>query len=84
MREVRYRRGIPIEKATEKELLRWQMEQMAKESGGVDSDRCATAMAELYSSFQNGYAIRFLIFAITLQLVVNILVLIVKLRRCER
>lgn len=81
---MKYRRGIPVEKATERELLRWQMEQMAKESGGVDPDRCATAMAGLYSSFQNGYAIWFLIFAIILQLVVNILVLIVKLRRCER
>ena len=81
---MKYRRGIPVEKATERELLRWQMEQMAKESGGVDSDRCATAMAGLYSSFQNGYAIWFLIFAIILQLVVNILVLIVKLRRCKR
>lgn len=78
---MRKRKDIPVEEATEKELLRWHMEQMAKESGGMTSCECASAMAELYDSFQNGHAFRFLILAVFFQLTINICVLVIELFR---
>ncbi len=80
---MKRRKNITVEKATEKELLRWHMEQMAKESNGMTSSECASAMAELYSSFQNSHTFRILAFTIFFQFTVNIFVLFIKLFRSK-
>lgn len=80
---MKRRKAVHVEEATEKELLRWHMEQMAKESNGMTSSECASAMAELYSSFQNSHTLRILTLTVFFQLVVNVFVLFIKLFRSE-
>lgn len=43
---MKYRKGIKISEATEKELLRYQMEKIAKESCSEDLSGESTALAE--------------------------------------
>ena len=50
---MKYRKGIKISDATEKELLRYQMEKIAKESCSEDLSGESTALAELYKSLKN-------------------------------
>lgn len=50
---MKYRKGIDISEATEKELLRYQMEKIAKESCSEDLSGESTALAELYKSLKN-------------------------------
>lgn len=50
---MKYRKGIKISEATEKELLRYQMEKIAKESCSEDLSGESTALAELYKSLKN-------------------------------
>lgn len=80
---MKYRKGIDVSEATEKELLRWHMEKVTKESD-EDVAGCANAMASLYSSFENVHAVRFVAFTVFFQLFVNSIVLIHKLLRSQR
>ena len=50
---MKYRKGIEISEATEKELLRYQMEKIAKESCSEDLSGESTDLAELYKSLKN-------------------------------
>ena len=50
---MKYRKGIEISDATEEELLRYQMEKIAKESCSEDLSGESTALAELYKSLKN-------------------------------
>ena len=49
---MKYRKGIEISEATEKELLQYQMEKIAKESCSEDLSGESTALAELYKSLR--------------------------------
>lgn len=50
---MKCRKGIEISEATEKELLRYQMEKIAKESCSEDLSGESTALAELYKLLKN-------------------------------
>lgn len=80
---MKYRKGIKISDATEKELLRYQMEKIAKESCSEDLSGESTALAELYKSLKNTDIWIFSGFLISFYLVVHFVILIKKLLRCE-
>lgn len=53
---MKYRKGILVEDATEKELLRWQMEKIVKESDDMSNrslGECSYALAKLHESLEN-------------------------------
>lgn len=52
---MKYRKGIDVSDATEKELIRYQMERIVKESCDENLGECSMAFAELYKSFLNTY-----------------------------
>ena len=81
---LKYRKNIPINAATERELLRWHMEKVTKESSDENAAECASAMAELYRLFQNGYTFRFLAFAVLFQLIVYGGISVIQLMRGKR
>lgn len=76
---MKYRKGIEISNATEKELLRYQMEKIAKESCSEDLGSESTALAELYKSLKNSNIRVFIGFLIILHLIVDFIVLVKKL-----
>lgn len=78
---MKRRKDISVKDASEKELLRWHMEQVTKESSGMTACECASAMAELYSSFQNCHTFRFLALAVFFQLLIGTAILIIELCR---
>lgn len=80
---MKYRKGIDISEATEKELLRYQMEKIAKESCSEDLSGESTALAELYKSLKNSDIRVFIGFLINLHLIVDLIVLVKKLFRGE-
>ena len=80
---MRYRKGIEISDATEKELLRYQMEKIAKESCSEDLGGESAALAELYESLKNTDIRVFVGFLISFHLIVHLIVLIKKLFRCK-
>lgn len=80
---MKYRKEIKISDATEKELLRYQMEKIAKESCSEDLSGESTALAELYKSLKNIDIWIFSGFLISLYLVVHFVILIKKLLRGE-
>ena len=80
---MKYRKGIKISEATEKELLRYQMEKIAKESCSEDLSGESTALAELYKSLKNSGIRVFIGFLISLHLIVDLIVLVKKLFRGE-
>lgn len=81
---MKLRKDVPVSEMTEKELLRWHMEMVTKESYDDIASDCATAMANLYRSLHNGNATMWLGFVMLLQFSVNGLVLIKKLFRSKR
>lgn len=53
---MRYREGIEIEKASEEEMLRWQMEHIMKEMSNIEPEQlgaCSEALAKLYESLKH-------------------------------
>lgn len=80
---MKYRKGIKISEATEKELLRYQMEKIAKESCSEDLSGESTALAELYKSLKNSDIRVFIGFLISLHLIVDLIILVKKLFRGE-
>lgn len=80
---MKYRKGIEISGATEKELLRYQMEKIAKESCSEDLSGESTALAELYKSLKNTDILILSGFLISLNLVVHLIILIKKLFWCK-
>lgn len=80
---MRYRKGIEISDATEKELLRYQMEKIAKESCSEDLGGESAALAELYESLKNTDIRVFVGFLISFHLIVHLIVLIKKLFWCK-
>lgn len=50
---MKYRKGINVSDATEKELIRYQMERIVKESCDENLGECSMALAELYKSLKN-------------------------------
>lgn len=81
---MRFRKGIKISKATEEELLRWQMERIVRVSAVVDDEflgEYSEALAKLYNSLKHRHAGLFLGILMSLYSIVYILVLIVKIFR---
>lgn len=76
---ARYRKGVPVSKATEKELLRYQMERIVKKSDSDNLGECSKALAELYKSFKDTYTRRFFTFVIFFQFFINSFVFVKKL-----
>lgn len=50
---MKYRKGINVSDATEKELIRYQMERIVKESCDENLGECSMALAELCKLFKN-------------------------------
>ena len=76
---MKYRKGIKISDATEKELLRYQMEKIAKESCSEDLSGESTALAELYKSLKNADIRTLIGFLISFHLVIYLIILVKKL-----
>lgn len=76
---MKYRKGIEISNATEKELLRYQMEKIAKETCSENLSGESAALAELYESFKNADIRGIVGFLISLHLIVYLIVLVKKL-----
>ena len=81
--EMKYRKGIGINDATERELLRWQMERIVKESSEDSLGESSEALAKLNDSLQNSYARAFLLFAMCLYSVIGFFVFVIKFLRRE-
>lgn len=71
---MRYRKGIDVSKATEKELLRYQMERIVKESNEENLGSCSNAFKGLYDSFENTRARRLIFLAACFYLGMNFLI----------
>ena len=73
---MKYRKGIRVSDATEKELLRYQMEKIVKESETENLGEVSIALAELYQSLKNSHARAFLRILVSFYLIVHIIILI--------
>lgn len=82
---MKYRKGIDISNATERELLRWQMEKIIKESDSMEYSlgECSEALAKLNNSLENSYTRFLLRLMVCLYSVIGVSVLIIKLLRRE-
>ena len=76
---MKYRKGIEISNATEKELLRYQMEKIVKESCSEDLSGESTVLAELYNSLKNTDIRSLIGFLVSLHLGIYLIILIKKL-----
>ncbi len=78
---MKFRKGIEISNATEEEMLRWQMERIAKVSAVADDEllgEYSEALAKLYNSFKYRHAGIFLGIFMSFYLIINFFVLIIK------
>lgn len=75
---MKYRKGIKVSDATEKELLRYQMERIAKESETENLGNNSIALAELYKLLENSYSRTFFRVLVILYLSIHFIVLIKK------
>lgn len=82
---MRYRRGIDISNATERELIRWQMEKIIKESDSADYSlgEWSEALAKLNNSLENSYSGFLLRLTVCLYSIVGVSVLVIKFLRRE-
>lgn len=55
---MKYRKGINVSNATERELLRWQMEKVVKDSDSLEysPDKWSESLARLNDSLEKSYA----------------------------